>query len=113
MPKITERVAHETTHAFNRVTRLIKLPSNATRAERISAAIDEELETRKQTNKILSEIKTASKGKIDFVRASTERWAVERDFFPGKRRRTYLEHFVFSDLIREQVEFQKARRKSH
>ena len=110
--EITESVAHETTHAFNRVARPIKLPSNATRAERITAAIDEELETRKQTNEILSEIKSASKGKIDFVRASTERWAVERAFFPGMHRRTYLEHFVFSDLIREQVEFQKADEKA-
>ncbi len=105
--EIAERVAHETTHAFNRVTLFVKLPPNATRAERISAAIDEEVQTRKQVNTILTEIETASKGKRSFARSPTERWVVERDFFPGTRRRTYLEHFVFSDLIREQVTFQK------
>jgi hypothetical protein len=95
---LVQSIAHESVHAARRV--LDKRRPGKTAAERIRASVDDEIETRKTERKIVDEIRKNSPtfAKYQPATGSFERWAVERDFFPGEQKRTYLEHFVLSDL---------------
>jgi hypothetical protein len=100
-------IAHETTHAFTMLHRtgspLKTIP------ERVKAAIAEEADTRKTEARILAEITATTAGKmllgaIAGLTGSTMIWEIQRDFFPGELKRTYLEHFVFSELALEAIQ---------
>jgi hypothetical protein len=94
-----ELIAHESVHAFRRVSGLRR--SGKTAGDRIQSGIDDEIATRKAEGKIVGEIRKKSKKfrKYTPTTGSTDRWAVERDFFPGQQKRTYLEHFVLSERL--------------
>jgi hypothetical protein len=103
-------IAHETTHAFIALKRTGPPPKAI--PERVRAAIAEEVATRRTEAKILAEIvKTAAgsalRGAIAGLTGSTETWQVQRDFFPGPLRRTYLEHFVLTELAVEAIQREK------
>ena len=93
-----ERIAHESVHAARRM--LGKRRPGNTAAERIHAAVDDEIETRKTERKIVDELRRRSRTFAMYqpTTGSFEGWAVERDFFPGEQRRTYLENFVLGEL---------------
>jgi hypothetical protein len=103
-----ERIAHETTHAFLRVTR--RGPPQAAMADRIRDAVNEEVYTRNNELKIVQEIQkkagTSWRGFTPSAKART-RAGVERDFFPSDPRRTYLENFVLSELINRAIQDEK------
>jgi hypothetical protein len=94
-----ELIAHETVHAFRHVSGLRR--SGKTASDRIQSGIDDEIATRKAEGKIVGEIRKKSKKfrKYTPTTGSTDRWAVERDFFPGQQKRNYLEHFVLSERL--------------
>jgi hypothetical protein len=101
-----EVIAHETGHAFNFVNR--RSPPAATMADRIRAAIADEIATRQIAASVVSEIMKTRRGGQQLQgqtpnTGGTAPHTVERDFFPTPLRRTYLEHFVFSELIREAI----------
>ncbi len=101
-----EVIAHETGHAFNLVKR--SSPPAAKMADRIRAAIADEIATRKIEATVVSEIMKTTLGGQQLKgqtpnTGGTASHTVERDFFPTPLRRTYLEHFVFSELIREAI----------
>jgi hypothetical protein len=103
-------IAHESFHAFRRVTRTG--PPAAKLVDRVRDAIAEEILTRQTEAKIVSEIKkTADGGKIlkTFIppKQPTSEAAVQRDFFPSKLRRTYLEHFLLGELMFEAIRREK------
>jgi hypothetical protein len=81
-------------------------------ADRIRAAIAEEIATRRIERAVLSDIlKTASgrRALAGFAPSTGDavQRVVERDFFPSSLRRTYLEHFVLSELMRNAMEREK------
>jgi len=95
-------IAHETTHAYNLVTS--KSPAPATIPLRVRAAIKEEGDTRRTEARILAEIYRTSVGKrlrtvAVGMEGPADAWLVQRDFFPGDLRRTYLEHFVLNERM--------------
>ncbi|HKR00639.1 MAG TPA: hypothetical protein VJT09_08195 [Pyrinomonadaceae bacterium] len=101
-----EVIAHETTHAFNFVTRKGAPAANV--ADRIRASVNEEAGTRKTEAKILSEIIATKVGKQELSKFSSSTGSprpqdIERDFFPTEPKRTYLEHFVLSELRNEAI----------
>ncbi len=111
--QLLENIVHESIHAFNRVmddkkTAPSKTPS---RADKILNAIQEEGNTRKMVKKILGEISATTRNNrmLQELRNRSEQIVtslpkVERDFFPGKLKMTYLEHFVFSELAKQQID---------
>jgi hypothetical protein len=103
-----ERIAHETTHAFRRVTR--RGPPQAAMADRIRDAVNEEVDTRNNELTIVQEIQkragTSWRGFTPSAKARTPA-GVERDFFPSGRRRTYLEQFVLGELIKRAIQDEK------
>jgi hypothetical protein len=101
-----EVIAHETGHAFNLINR--NSPPAAKMADRIRAAIAEEIATRKIETSVVSEIMKTTLGGQQLKgqtpnSGGTAPHTVERNFFPTPLRRTYLEHFVFSELIRKAI----------
>lgn len=99
-----ELVAHETAHAVRAVSQTP--PTNTT--ARIRAAVDEEISARKIEATVLAEILKTTQGKVALgsfqpATGSTAVAIVERDFFPLALRRTYLEHFVLSELAQAAV----------
>jgi len=101
-----ENIAHETTHAWHRV-KSVKAQA-ATPLGRICDALEEEILTRKTEAKILAEAQATALGKgllKTFVptTGATDLAAVERDPFPSKLQRTYLEHFVLMGLLGEAI----------
>lgn len=101
-----ERIAHESIHAHHRV---LRTGSSATKlAERVLQSIAEEITTRKQEAGIVSEIAATTLGKkllktFTPTTGAFDAASVQRDFFPSKLRRTYLEHFLLSALIGEAI----------
>jgi len=112
-------IAHETVHAFNRVTAKATAPS-LSRKQRAAAFIKEEIDTREKEIEILDQLRktvnvlekaekeTNSQGlrkRIDNQVATTKLapWAVERDFVSGTSL-TYLELFVNNLLVSESIE---------
>src|SRR4030095_11999021 len=112
-------IAHETVHAFNRVTAKATAPS-LSRKGRAAAFIKEEIATRRKEIEILDQLRkttnvlekaekeTNSQGlreRIDNQVATTKLapWAVERDFVSGTNL-TYLELFVKNLLVSESSE---------
>jgi len=105
-----EVIAHETGHAFNLATSTS--PAPVTMADRIRAAIADEITTRGIEATVVSEILKTTAGAQQLAgqqprNLGTRQAIVERDFFPGLLRRTYLEHFVLSELIRAAIDKQK------
>ena len=101
-----EMIAHEATHAFHVATRT-SAPAKGL-ADRVRAAITEEIDTRKIEALVLAEIQKTAEGARELKgfapnTGSTQRHEVERDFFPARSRRTYLEHFVLSELAHEAI----------
>jgi hypothetical protein len=103
-----EVIAHETAHAFHAVNP--PAPSSAKgAADRIRAAVAEEIATRRIEAAVLSEILKTASGRRTLAgfapsTGSSIRRVVERDFFPSPLRRTYLEHFVLIELLRQAIE---------
>jgi len=100
-----ERIAHEVTHAFHLATRAAAPAAKL--VDRVRAAITEEIETRQVEALVLAEILRTPEGARELQgftpnAGSTARHDVERDFFPVSRR-TYLEHFMLSELAREAI----------
>jgi len=96
-----EVIAHETGHAFNFVNRT---STPATMAARIRDAVSDEIATRLIEDSVVSQIMATAAGAQQLggqtrSTGSTNRAAVERDFFPTPLRRTNLEHFVLMELI--------------
>jgi hypothetical protein len=103
-------IAHETVHAHTFVTATGAPP--ATIALRVAAAITEEAATRALETKILSEIAATASGAflraaVKGVAGSTTTSRVQRDFFPGQDRLTYLEHFVLTERMLDAIRRQK------
>ncbi|MGB9180969.1 MAG: DUF4157 domain-containing protein [Pyrinomonadaceae bacterium] len=98
-----EDIAHEATHAMHRVTGSGPAPADV--AASIRASVAEEKSTRTTEHAILAEAqKGAASSKLKGYTPkgdSTETSAIERDFFPSKLRRTYLEQFATSKLIEQ------------
>lgn len=102
--------AHETGHAFNLVTRT-RPPAN-NKAARIRHAILDEIEARDIECEVITEIVRTPQGAralrgFSHNVGGTDPHVVERDFFPSALRRTYLEQFVLSELMREAVKLEK------
>jgi len=96
-------IAHESTHAFRRVTGAAG-PAPADIASRVARDVKEEKVTRGVEQRVTGEAIAGPRGRSRLPGfrpqfASTERWAIERDPFPSKEQRTYLETFVFDELI--------------
>ncbi|RZU76727.1 D-alanyl-D-alanine carboxypeptidase-like protein [Micromonospora kangleipakensis] len=94
-----ESIAHESIHAARLVQG--RRRAGATPTARITAGIDDEIATRKMERQIVDELRGKFKefAKFQPTTGSFERSSVERDFFPGEQRRTYLEHFVLAELL--------------
>ena len=101
---LIESIAHETTHAFKRVSRKTSEPSGKMKqdemARLIRGGIDDEIATRNTEKKIVEEIRKRAKSfkKFEPTPTAKNRFEVERDFFPTRLKRTYLEHFVIETL---------------
>lgn len=95
-------IAHETTHAFTRNTSGSVAP--ATVADRITAAITDEANTRGTESAIATEA-TRGNRLPDYTPStgSTNPAQVQRDMFPSSLKRTYLEEFVFDELVRQAI----------
>lgn len=103
-------IAHETVHAHNLVTATGAAP--ATSALRIAAALRDEAATRATEARILAEIAATTAGaflkaSIRGLTGSTAVWRIQRDFFPGSDRRTYLEHFVLNERMLDAIRREK------
>jgi len=115
--RLVGTIAHETVHAFHRVT--IPTKTSLSRAQRANAFIEEEIATRKKEKDILRQIVSAGgvtalavaekkdkglkqeiENRIDQIILS--RPEVERDFVSGTRL-TYLETFVMEDMINQSL----------
>ena len=99
-------IAHETVHAHTFVTATGTPPT--TIALRVAAAITEEATTRALEAKILSEIAATADGAslrtaVKGIAGSTVAFRVQRDFFPGEDRVTYLEHFVLTERMLDAI----------
>jgi hypothetical protein len=91
-------IAHETTHTFNRLKGNSKPSASA--ADRIRAAIQDEIDTRINESKVTDEAtkKPALPGFFKNV-DSTQTHEVQRDFIQANMRKTYLENFVLGERI--------------
>jgi hypothetical protein len=103
-------IAHETVHAHSFVTATGTAP--ATIALRVAAAIREESATRVLEARILAEIVAHATGAflrnaVRGMAGSTAPHRVQRDFFPGEERTTYLEHFVLTERMLEAIRREK------
>jgi hypothetical protein len=90
-----QNVAHESAHAFARVTASGTGP--ATPVLRVRAAVNEECKTRRVEQKILHEIRATAAGRValrGYAPRPVRTCDCERDWFPALQKRTYLEHFV-------------------
>jgi hypothetical protein len=90
-----ETLAHETAHAFARVTATGTGPK--TPEQRVKAAVLDECATRKREQKVVSEIKATPTGRKAFAGHTlrpVRTCDCERDWFPAVQKRTYLEQFV-------------------
>jgi hypothetical protein len=109
-------LAHESLHAFRHVEPKKPLPKTA--AERISAAIDDEIEARLFDQTVIRDIWKTRAGKVlsgfrhpaaEFFAATgsrfrlNDRFIVERSRFPGHLRLTYLEFFALSELMTKAI----------
>lgn len=93
-----EIIGHETTHAFNRVKG--NASPSKTALDRVTAAITDEVKTRATESKIVDEVmKINPLKKYTKGTASTDPAQAQRDMFPSKLKRTYLEQFVLSERI--------------
>lgn len=92
-----EAIAHETAHAFARVT--ATGPGPATAVARAQAGVIDECTTRRREQKVIAEIRATQKGRKAFAGYTPRPIRTcdcERDWFPSSQKRTYLEHFVLS-----------------
>ena len=90
-----EDVAHETAHAFARVT--AQGPGPTTPVERVRAAVLDECNARRQVQQVFTEIRTTQAGRAALAGHNPLPFRTcdcERDWFPVLQKRTYLEHFV-------------------
>ena len=95
-------IAHETTHAFTRNTS--GGTASASAVDRITAAITDEVNTRITESTIVTEATRGSRlPAYTSTTGSTNPAQVQRDMFPSALKRTYLEQFVFDELIREAI----------
>ena len=94
-----ERIVHESVHAWRHV--LGSRRAGDTSFDRIRSGIDDEAKTREWERKIVGQIRQNVPAFAGYrpTTGSVERWAVQRDFFPGQLRRTYLEHFVLNERL--------------
>lgn len=94
-----ERIAHEAIHAQRHVQG--RRRPGSTPAQRIAASIDDEIATRRGERAIVDELrrKFSKFRPYQPTTGSFDRPVVERDFFPGEQRRTYLEQFVLGELL--------------
>jgi hypothetical protein len=125
--QLVAAIAHETVHAFNRVTGVTTSGSSLSRAKRAEAFIKEEIITREKEKAILKELlalksgtkrvleilerKTKSKGLRGHIKSHIRtmvlsRAEVERDFLSGTHL-TYLETFVIEDLLQQSIRAEK------
>jgi hypothetical protein len=90
-----EAIAHETAHAFARVTAQGAGPTTA--VQRVQASVLDECKTRRVEQQVLKEIRATQKGSVALA-GHTPRAVrtcdCERDWFPIAQKRTYLEEFV-------------------
>ena len=93
-----EAIAHETAHAFARVSAQGVGPT--TPIERARAGVLDECKTRQREQKVLAEIRATPKGQTA-LKGHPPRTVrpcdCERDWFPAAQKRTYLEQFVLGD----------------
>lgn len=90
-----QAIAHETAHAFARVS--ATGPGPTTAVQRAQAAVLDECAARKREQKVLTEIRATQAGQkaLAGLTLHTIRTCdCERDWFPSGQKRTYLEQFV-------------------
>jgi hypothetical protein len=90
-----QAIAHETAHAFARVS--ATGPGPTTAVQSVQAAVLDECTTRKREQKVLTEIRATQAGRAALVGHTLRPIRTcdcERDWFPAGQKRTYLEHFV-------------------
>lgn len=100
-----EEMIHETFHYENFVFNTFP-PASSSLSDRADAFFDQEISVRKRTAKAMKEILSGAPKALKGFKASApnlKRRDVERDFFPGSDTLTYLEHFVFNDLISDEL----------
>jgi hypothetical protein len=88
-------VAHESAHAFSRVTAKRRGPS--TPVQRVRAAVVDECTARTLELKVLNQIRATRAGQAALTGhtlAPVVPCKCERDWFPAAQKRTYLEQFV-------------------
>jgi hypothetical protein len=101
-----EAIAHETAHAFARVTATGAAPTSP--VQRVQAAVLEECATRRREQQVLAEIRATQAGRAalsSYKPRPVRTCDCERDWFPGAQKRTYLEQFVLG------VEWESAARR--
>jgi hypothetical protein len=96
-----EIIAHESVHAWRHV--LGKRRAGNTVADRVRSGIEDEIATRKWEGKIVNELRNQFANLRPYrpTTGSIQPWAVERDIFPGKLIRNYLEHFALGERLYE------------
>lgn len=97
-----EALAHETTHAHNLVTGTGhgSAGPNPTLAASIAASVQEEIQTRQQEARVMSQVQRG--GRLRGFRPSTGSTSsrdVQRSLVSGTPRRTYLEMFFFANKL--------------
>ena len=93
-----EAIAHETAHAFARVTAQRAGPTTA--VDRAHAGVRDECDTRRREQQVLAEIRATQKGRVALAGhppRPVRTCDCERDWFPVPQKRTYLEQFVLGN----------------
>jgi hypothetical protein len=125
--QLVAAIAHESVHAFNRVSNGSTSGSALSRAKRAESFITEEITTREKEKAILKQLlslKSGGKGLLEILEKDTKskglrkqienrvgtinlsRPEVERDFLSGTQL-TYLETFVIEDLLQQSIRIEK------
>ena len=90
-----EAIAHETSHAYARVTAPATGPR--TPVQRVQDAVVDECEARRREQRVIAEIAASKAGKAvlaGYKFRPRRTCDCERDWFPVEQKRTYLEEFV-------------------
>ena len=90
-----EAIAHETAHAFARVTAQGPRPTKP--VDRVRAAVLDECNTRRREQQVVAEIRATQAGRralSGHTPRPVRTCDCERDWFPSAQKRTYLEEFV-------------------
>jgi hypothetical protein len=90
-----EALAHETAHAFARVT--ATGGGQTAPVQRVRAAVLDECTARQREQRVLTEIRATQVGRAALASHTLRPVRIcdcERDWYPVRQKRTYLEHFV-------------------